>query len=353
MGRILLSICAVVVAVALGGAAQPQQQVSATSQAVKATEKTRQQRPPVLVTLGEPAREGGSDDERADPARGGADPSPWYDLTAQSLMALFALGQVVLTGIGIFYIRDTLKATKAAVVEASKATKAAEDVLEDGRAAAAAEATRFASQLEIAKSSAEAAKTQADVAMLAQRPWLRLELRKLRVNFWDDSPHIGMEVEVELAMENVGKQPTKLEWMPEFRVGFMQRHALGAGGLSNQLQESVQFHYPGNVLTNHFPIFPGETQVFPGHPTSGEPFPLSVLHDPETGITEHWNPEPGYTIYLLAGVRHTIPGGEGRSRCFYRIENEDGSPVMPGTTKPYGWRDDLKLVRIDGLSHIE
>lgn len=50
---------------------------------------------------------------------------PVGDLIAQSLMALFALGQLGLTGVGIWYIRETLTATKAAVNEAADATDAA------------------------------------------------------------------------------------------------------------------------------------------------------------------------------------------------------------------------------------
>ena len=58
------------------------------------------------------------------------------DLDAQWLMAyagiavaFFTLGQAFLTGIGIHYLRRTLRATDAAVAEAKSATKAAEDAV--------------------------------------------------------------------------------------------------------------------------------------------------------------------------------------------------------------------------------
>lgn len=132
MGRILLSICAVVVAVGLAGSAQPvqpQQQPPAPSQPAKAAEKARKQRPPIMVTLSEADGESEGDQQQSESDPGRSSPSPWYDLWVQSLMALWAFCQLVLTGVGIWYIRKTLVATEKAVEEAGTATKAAQDAV--------------------------------------------------------------------------------------------------------------------------------------------------------------------------------------------------------------------------------
>jgi len=128
MGRILLSICAVVVAVGLGGSAQPvqpKQHPRPTEQPAKTTEKARQQRAPIMATLAETDGERQGNHQQASDDAGRSEPSPWYDLWAQSLMALWAFFQLVLTGVGIWYIRKTLIETENAVREAAAATLAA------------------------------------------------------------------------------------------------------------------------------------------------------------------------------------------------------------------------------------
>lgn len=121
-------MCAVVVAGILGGAAQPgqpKQQPGTAGQPTSTTEETRQQRNPNRVKLAEDARQSEYSQQPAESQAAQSGPSPWYDLWAQGLMALWAFFQLLLTGIGIYYIRETLKATKAAVVEAADGTKAA------------------------------------------------------------------------------------------------------------------------------------------------------------------------------------------------------------------------------------
>lgn len=131
MGRILLSICAVVVAVGLGGtqAVQPPQQPASANQASEAAENGRQQRAPVMSALSEPKGQSEDGQQQTEPDAGRSEPSPWYDLWAQSLMALWAFLQLVLTGVGIWYIRKTLVETERAVGEAARATKAAQDAV--------------------------------------------------------------------------------------------------------------------------------------------------------------------------------------------------------------------------------
>ena len=127
MGRILQIICGCVLAATLTGSAQPmqpQQQSAAANQPTKAAEKTRQQRPPVMITLAEPERERQDDHQSADSNAGQSNPSPWYDLWAQGLMAFWAFWQLVLTGAGIYFLRETLKATREAVIDTGEATKA-------------------------------------------------------------------------------------------------------------------------------------------------------------------------------------------------------------------------------------
>lgn len=129
MGRMILLICAVVVAVFLSGLAQPvqpQQQPAAADQPAKAAEKTSQQRPPIMITLSEANGERQEDQQSTDDQAGQSEPSPWLDLIAQSLMALWALLQLGLTGVGIWYIRRTLVETEKAVGEAAKGTTAAQ-----------------------------------------------------------------------------------------------------------------------------------------------------------------------------------------------------------------------------------
>lgn len=136
MGRILLSICAVVVAMVLGGSAQPvhaQQQASAAGQPAKAAQKAREQRLPIFVTLSSADGRGQAYHPKSHDHEKLSGPSPWFDLWAQGLMALWAFLQLILTGIGIWFIRKTLIETETAVVEAGKATKAAQDAVEETR----------------------------------------------------------------------------------------------------------------------------------------------------------------------------------------------------------------------------
>lgn len=119
MGRILLSICAVVVAAGLGGSAQ---------QPPQARQHPRQQDAPAnqqaLIGVAEPEsdRQRSPDQDQAD-----HQPTPLErdDLTAQQAMALFAGLQVLLTFCGLLYIRWTLKETRKAVTEAAKGSEAA------------------------------------------------------------------------------------------------------------------------------------------------------------------------------------------------------------------------------------
>lgn len=129
MGRVLLLIVGLVVAVGLTGAAQqvqPPQQPASANQPAKAAEKARQQRPPVMITLSEPDRQSERGQKKSHGEAGWSEPSPWYDLWAQSLMALWAFLQLVLTGVGIWYIRKTLVETEKAVNQAVEATGAAQ-----------------------------------------------------------------------------------------------------------------------------------------------------------------------------------------------------------------------------------
>ncbi|GEM_PF-3600399 len=124
MGRIILSVCAVAGAAALGGAAEPQR-LAPAQQHAKTAEKGLQQPPTIIAAQAkpEPKRQGNNWKVSGDTRK--SEPSPWYDLWAQILMALWAFGQLILTGVGIFYIRKTLTATEAAVEEAQKGSDAA------------------------------------------------------------------------------------------------------------------------------------------------------------------------------------------------------------------------------------
>lgn len=124
-------------AVVLTGSAQPVQpqlQPPAANLPGKAAEKAPQERPPVLITLSELEAERQDDHRSDDDGRTG--PSPWYDLVAQSLMALWAFLQLALTAVGIWYIRKTLIETEKAVHEANRATDVAMDAVEVTRQSA-------------------------------------------------------------------------------------------------------------------------------------------------------------------------------------------------------------------------
>jgi hypothetical protein len=82
-----------------------------------------------MVTLSEPNVQGEAD-QQTESDTGRSEPSPWYDLWAQSLMALWAFGQLILTGVGIWYIRKTLLETEAAVKLAGKGNDAAQAAVE-------------------------------------------------------------------------------------------------------------------------------------------------------------------------------------------------------------------------------
>lgn len=124
MGRIILTVCAVVGAVALGAAAEPQRPAPA-QQPTKAAAKGLQQPPTIISAQAKPKPKRQGNNQEASGAPLKSEPSPWYDLWAQILMALWAFGQLILTGVGIFYIRKTLRATEAAVEEAQKGSDAA------------------------------------------------------------------------------------------------------------------------------------------------------------------------------------------------------------------------------------
>lgn len=161
MGRILLSICAVVVAVGLAASAQqpPQAQQHPAQEDSAASQGT-----PVGIAEPERNREGGGNQGNAQDQ-----PSPLErdDLTAQQAMALFAGLQVLLTGAGLMYIRWTLEATREAVREAQEATGLAE--------------TAFRSQHENARRELRAYVTvdveKAGPFRIGQKPCVRMIIR--------------------------------------------------------------------------------------------------------------------------------------------------------------------------------
>lgn len=122
MGRIILTICGAVLALGLV-AAQPVPKAAGPDEAAQSRQAARDQSatqtaPPPT----ERQRESSQDQDEADHERGWL---PIADLGAQGLMALFAFAQVILTGVGIHYLKKTLNATEGAVREAGDATEAA------------------------------------------------------------------------------------------------------------------------------------------------------------------------------------------------------------------------------------
>lgn len=130
MGRILLLICALVVAVGLGASAKqpPQTQGYPAQQDAPASQSA-----PVRAPETEPDRHAGGNQSQTDDK-----PSPLEqsDLAAQWTMAGFAGLQLILTFLGLLYIRWTLIETKKAVKEAGDATAAAENAIEVTRLSA-------------------------------------------------------------------------------------------------------------------------------------------------------------------------------------------------------------------------
>lgn len=117
-------ISAAIGAAALTAASEPQRSPDAdppinTNEVGQQKTQTILRAPPEL----EPKHQGSS--QKITGNTGQSEPSGWYDLVAQIFMALFAFGQLVLTWVGILYIRKTLVATEAAVGEAQKSSDAA------------------------------------------------------------------------------------------------------------------------------------------------------------------------------------------------------------------------------------
>lgn len=123
MGRILLSICAVVAAVGLGGSAGSgplaKQHTGEKQSAISQSALAGNPEPGTL----------GNGNEKQGKTKLEVTPLDRADLTAQQAMAVFAGIQVVLTFGGLLYIRWTLKETRKAVAEAAKATEAAQDAV--------------------------------------------------------------------------------------------------------------------------------------------------------------------------------------------------------------------------------
>jgi hypothetical protein len=130
MGRIILTMCGAVLALGLMASAQ-KADTSEIQQHTKAaqTEKQGALVPTQSSGLGQGS---GATDRVAREANSIAR----SDLTAQQAMVLLAFGQMLLTGLGLYLIWETLKATRNAVEEASSATRAAQDAVEVTRTAA-------------------------------------------------------------------------------------------------------------------------------------------------------------------------------------------------------------------------
>ena len=105
MGRMILSICAVVVAVGLGASAQKGQEGQQPPQQRQPTRDQSTQVAPVGTAVAESQPEAREDQEET--ARE-ANNIAQRDLDAQQTMAWLASLQLFLTGIGIWYIRRTL-----------------------------------------------------------------------------------------------------------------------------------------------------------------------------------------------------------------------------------------------------
>lgn len=112
-------ICALVVALGLGASAQqsPQEKQNPRQQDAAASQSA-------LVRVAEPEGDREGRPNQAD-AEGQPSPLERSDLAAQWTMAGFAGLQVLLTFLGLLYIRSTLTETRKAVAEAAKATEAA------------------------------------------------------------------------------------------------------------------------------------------------------------------------------------------------------------------------------------
>lgn len=241
MGRMILSICALVVALGLAGSAQPvqpQQQAPAANQPTKATEKTRQQRPPVLITLAEPEGERQSNQQQTDDDPGGSEPSPWYDLWAQGLMALWALGQLVLTGVGIHYLKRTLEVTREAVEDTGQATIAM--LAANEIAARAVDVTREAAEKQLR------AYVYQDGVEIKPEPG-RVAMNAIFKN-WGQTPARGAVIECWLGK---GEEPNELVDVegrsPEFDIppGGKIAHSFYLTGTPEQIAD----HQLGRVKT--------------------------------------------------------------------------------------------------------
>lgn len=224
MGRIILSACVVVGAAALGGAAAPQRIVP-SQQPAQAAEKGLQQPPTIIVAQAkpEPKRQGNNRQASGDTRK--SEPSPWYDLWAQILMALWAFGQLILTGVGIFYIRKTLTATEAAVEEAQKGSDAAVQMAIASREQFVAERRPWMSQQKLE----------------AVEPMENMELA-FRVNFKNVGASPAFDVAVVFDVDVDDYSFTKIE--DAFQAFLRSRMAAHQGG-------KVVFPGDDHLVTHH------------------------------------------------------------------------------------------------------
>lgn len=348
MGRILLSICAVVVAVGLGASQQAGQ---APQQKQREAAEAQGQRPVPLTTPP------GAGAEVEDPGCPDRQDRRHSDLCAQwkaadsarsAANAAWVLGMVgtILGGATLVAAWRAAHWAKKAAEHTETGANAAKEALSDSREAGAAEAERFAAQLAIAKATAEAAKTSANVALNAQRPWIKVHIEGVQIEFYGDPPQATLEAEI--AMTNVGGSPAILERLPETFVGVMKRSPMGPQELVGHVKAGVKVPHAGNVIFDKVPIFPNDTFRHPGFAVG------AALGDPQTVFSNGkttiiWKGEPGYYVFVAVSLRYLIPGGEGWTRCFYKIENPDGSPLEPFEGK----RSDFLVTRVDGYSHAE
>lgn len=114
-------------------------------------------RAPVLPTVSNQVQAqspGSVPDDAYCQAEQGSDTTICRDLKAQEVMAVAAIAQVVLTAVGLLlvfgtliYTRDASAAARAAVVEAEKATKAAEAAVEETRLVGQAQVRAYVSAM--------------------------------------------------------------------------------------------------------------------------------------------------------------------------------------------------------------
>lgn len=242
MGRILLSICAVVVAVGLAGAqrGQPEgQNARRQTGSAESQSSPRRESPASSPSVEESLQRIACtmEAEQTSAASKQADEQASRDLRAQEDMAWWAqmmfwaaAAGVILSGFGVFLIWRTLLYTRTA-------------------------ANHSATLIVEAKATTKAAERAAEAAVADQRPWIRVAVTGSGPVSW--TPEGAIEGLLNFTLSNEGKAPA-LQVFSSVEVGI--RHLNGPMDFFTPHQKLNEFADVLDMRTGGLIMYPGDEQ---------------------------------------------------------------------------------------------